>query len=42
MFDAFVHVLAIRDLEEHDLVCLPVFHDDAVALVVHCPVVVVG
>ena len=33
MFDAFVHVFAIFNLEEHDLMCLPVFHDDAVALV---------
>ena len=36
VFDAFIHVLAVCDFEEHDLVRLPMFHDDAVA--VHCPV----
>ena len=34
MFDAFVHVFAICDYDFEELVCLPVFHDDAVAL--HC------
>ena len=31
--NAVIHVLAVCDFEEHDLVCHEVFHDDAVAVV---------